>query len=111
MALASTDHSIGASTEQAFLIGQSNGGGSSGPLAVLAAEAAQAFGAPLTPWGAVAAVLHDPGKSVVSVCRRSRGCCALRPTAAHLLPSAVTWKPSNVSSTHHSNFPHLPSRG
>ena len=62
LTLQMTDHSTQQSMEHTFLVGQSNGGGQSGPLAAFAAKAAQALGAPLVPWGAVAAPLTTPGK-------------------------------------------------
>ena len=62
LTLQTTDHSTQQSVEHAFLVGQSNGGGRDGPLAAFAARAAQALGAPLVPWGAVAAPLTTPGK-------------------------------------------------
>lgn len=62
LTLQTTDHSTQQSAEHTFLVGQSNGGGHAGPLAAFAARAAQALGAPLVPWGAVAAPLTAPGR-------------------------------------------------
>ena len=63
LTLKSTNHSTQHNVEHSFLVGQSNGGGRTGPMAAFAAKAAQALGAPLVPWGAVALPLTSPGKS------------------------------------------------
>lgn len=61
--LRTTDHSKGQASTHTFLVGQSNGSGAGREMAAFAAEAAQALGAPLVPWGAVAAPLTSTGKS------------------------------------------------
>ncbi len=68
MTLASTDHTLNPTTSgggkprsrsQTFLVGQSNGGGSDGPMAEFAEEVGKLFGAP---WGGVACPMSPAGK-------------------------------------------------
>lgn len=71
MTLESTNHTLNPTTSgggkprsrsQTFLVGQSNGGGSDGQMAEFAEEVGKLVGAPLKPWGGVAAPISPAGK-------------------------------------------------